>query len=659
MSASDATGASTPEAGWLTTRRYLAAVAVVALLGVILRWSATKVGMMSDDFMQYGMVVGAYPGEGYAPFDLYAFLRRGPILIDHIEAGTAPWWSVPELHGTVLRPLSSLLLWFDHTLLPGRIELWHAHSMLWFGCSTLALGLVLGRLLPAPMALLAVLFYACEAGTVSPLSWLANRCVLICVTFGLLAFWAQLEWRRPRPETAELLRERGGPIVAGLMTLSIAAGEYGLCVFAYLFAWELLANEGPLGERAKALVWGASPLLVYLLVHKLLGYGTFGAEVYADPFHTPKGYLQWASKRIPKLMTAAFWSVPGATIHVFRFGLPKRLQHLWVEDITAAEEVHAAHVRMALWGVALAALTVALARRAWTSDERRSLRALVVGALLGLFPIAIAPAHSRLLMIAQLGACALLAAIVVGCVRLVRGRVPDQARDPLDTRASLPMRVRGVVLVPLAGLLAYVHTLGDLAWGHAYIAHLDNLQAANIAAFTRGDLLDQRLDDRDVVMLNGPSQSVGLFGGLVLASEGWTVPRTWRPLSLGGEFPMLAARPADDTLVLTAIQGAWMHTAGELFFRREDQPMAKGTVFVYPSLRVEVLEDLDGHPTEVRFQFDRSLDDPSLLFVVTTAEGIQAWPVPAEGKRKPVPIPRLPSVDDADAVHFPEPSNAR
>src|SRR5690606_40704324 len=49
------------------------------------------------------------------------------------------------------------------------------------------------------------------------------------------------------------------------------------------------------------------------------------------------------------------------------------------------------------------------ARRGLEAEERESLRALILGALLGLLPIAVAPAHSRLLLIAQLGACTLIA----------------------------------------------------------------------------------------------------------------------------------------------------------------------------------------------------------------------------------------------------------
>jgi hypothetical protein len=248
-------------------------------------------------------------------------------MVAHVEQGTAPWWSVPELHGTVLRPVASVLLWLDHVLAPGHPRLWHLHSLLWFGAAIVAFGLVARRMLPSSIALLAVVLFGCEAGVVSPLSWLANRCVLICFTFGLLAIWTHLEWRAPQSATPKWMRERGPVIEGVLMALCIGAGEYGLAILAYLLAWELFVGTGMgkgftarLIATARSLVPALVPILAYLLAHKLLGYGTFGAEVYADPFHTPTGYLHWAVKRVPKLAAAGFWSVPAATIHVFRFG---------------------------------------------------------------------------------------------------------------------------------------------------------------------------------------------------------------------------------------------------------------------------------------------------------------------------------------------------
>jgi hypothetical protein len=627
-------------------RLYLWFLLAACVVANLLRWRAVQVGLMSDDFMQQAMIDGIYPGgDTYVPFDLYAFLRHD-VMIAHVEQGTAPWWSVEELHGTVLRPLASLLLWLDRTLLPGQVGLWHAHSMLWFAGAIVALGLALDRLLPRSIAVLAVVLFVCEAGVISPLTWLANRCVLLCATFGFLAIWAHLEWRTPRASTPAWRQRHGGVLVGILMTACIASGEYGLGILAYLGAWELLLGPGSARTRLRALVPALAPVIIYLFIHKLRGYGTSGAEVYADPFHTPLGYLDWASKRVPQLSSAAFWSIPAATINVYRFGLMRNRELWWMPAGPTPDEYHQGHINMSLCGVALACVTVGLARRAWTLEERGALRVLVLGGLLGLLPISVAPAHSRLLVVAQLAVCPLIAAVIIGCVRLLLGRGPADITTP-----SMGSRVRGAVLVPIAGLLAWQHTLGDIRWGNSYLRYLDALQASNMVAFTDGDLLKDDLSGRDVIIVNGPSQSVGLFGSFVLHTADLPTPRSWRPLTLGSNFASVANRPAANILVVSTVQGAWLRNAGELFFRREDQPLHTGDMLTYPTLSAEVLRDDDGHPTSVRFVFDRNLDDPSLVFVVATEHGIMRWNVPPVKGRNVIPLPKLPAVPEAENIH--------
>lgn len=635
-------GSGAPRDAERERRQYLWFILAACVVANLLRWQAVQVGLMSDDFMQQAMIDGIYPGgDTYAPFDLYAFLRHD-VMIAHVEQGTAPWWSVEELHGTVLRPLASLLLWLDRTLLPDRVALWHAHSMLWFAAAIVALGLALGRLLPRSIAMLAVAFFVCEAGVISPLTWLANRCVLLCATFGFLAIWAHLEWRNPLASTPAWRQRHGGWLVGGLMTACIASGEYGLGILAYLGAWELLRGPGSARTRLRSLLPALAPVIVYLFIHKLRGYGTSGAEVYADPFHTPLGYLDWASKRVPQLTSAAFWSIPAATINVYRFGLMRNRELWWMPEGPTPDEYHQGHINMSWCGVALACVAVGLARRAWTDEERGALRVLVLGGLLGLLPIAVAPAHSRLLVIAQLAVCPLVAAIIVGCVRLLLGRV---------VASTSTSRVRGAALLPIAGLLAWQHTIGDIRWGNSYLRYLDALQASNMVAFEAGDLLKDDLSGRDVIIVNGPSQSVGLFGSFVLHTADLPTPRSWRPLTIGSNFASVANRPAANTLVVSTVQGAWLRNAGELFFRREDQPLRTGDKLSYPTLSAEVLRDDDGHPTSVRFVFDRDLDDPSLVFVVATEQGIMRWDVPPVKGRNVIPLPKLPAVPEAESIH--------
>ncbi|MFV8755255.1 hypothetical protein ACNOYE_32295 [Nannocystaceae bacterium ST9] len=627
---------------------------IVALIAVALRWPTTAIGPMSDDFMQWGMLAGLYPGDqagSYAPFDLYAFLRPGQ-LDAYVEKGVAPWWAVPELYGTVFRPLASLLLWLDHRLAPGNALVWHIHSLAWYAAMLLAAAGVLRRLLPPSLAALALVLLACDSGVLSPLAWLANRCVLTCATFGFAAMIVHLDWRGlvggvAPPSPAQ--RRRGPWIEALLMSLCMASGEYGLAIVLYLLVHELF-TPASWPERARALLPSFVPLAVYLLLHTLGGYGTFGAEVYVDPFETPLAWAGWAISRVPELIASAFWSIPGATVHVFHhFALA------WIYDAIPPESppevYHHVHIGLAWIAIALAAITLVLVRRGLHRHERRALRTLVIAGLIGLLPVSVAPAHERLLILAQLANSALLAGVGIGALRLATGRAID---PEVVAGRGRPSRFARWLPLPLASAAIGLGIPGDLVWGHYYIRHLHGLQVSNVAAFTEGDVLDQPLEGRDVLLMNCVSQSVGLYGEFMIDAYGGKVPRSWRPLAMG-QFAMFAARPADDVLELSAIQGAWLRTPGELFFRREDQHLHAGDVLEHPGMRVEILADDEGDPVRVRFTFPASLDDPRYLFVISTREGLRRWPVPKVGQRGVVPIPQLPSLTDASTLRIPNP----
>ncbi|PRP96393.1 hypothetical protein [Enhygromyxa salina] len=630
-------------------RRWLIALLLVAIAAIAVRWPAVEIGPLSDDYMQDAMINGSYPGEHYVPFDLYAFARSGASVVPHVEQGTLPWFVEADFHGAVLRPLSSLLLWLDHVIAPNAVRLWHVHSLLWFAASIFGFGLCVRRMLPRWPAALAVLLYACEAAFDSPLGWLANRCVLVCATLGFAAIWAHIEWRQPDPDTPGWLRRHGPIIELALMSLSLAAGEYGLGVVVYVAAWELLA--GPrvatsttrawLRDRGRALVPAIVPVFVYLTCHKLLGYGTIGADVYADPINSPRAWFGWVQLRLPKLATGALWAVPASTIEVFRHPGAQWWNELWPSDTPTG--YHQSHANFGRVGVAVAAVGLVLARFGLRDDERRTLRAVLLGAALGLLPISVAPAHSRLLVVAQLGACVAVSLIMFGCARLLLGR---------GRAAKLVVqRVLGVALLPIAAVMLWLHTVEDLKWTRRYLVHLDGMQASNAAAFTEGDLLDQELAGRDVIVMNGPSQSVGMYGPFVLHVHGMPEPNSWRSLALGGDYPIWVFRPSDKVLELAAIRGAWLLTAGELFFRRSDHSLAAGSTFDYPTMDVEVLaDDGGGNPTRLRFSFTRSLDDPSFLFLISTRQGLMRWDIPPVEGSQTVPRPALPYVGNREVL---------
>ncbi|PRP91408.1 hypothetical protein ENSA5_55250 [Enhygromyxa salina] len=625
---------------WASGWRWLLILVGLGLLAALARLQTLDVGLMSDDFAQHGMLAGLYPGEGYAPFDLYAFFRDDPeLLAAQAEAGTVPWWTAPGLHGTVMRPLSSALLTLDHALAPHAARLWHAHSLLWLAAMVVSAGLALRRLLPPSIAALALVLLACEAGVATPLAWLANRCVLVSVSFGFLALWAHVSWRELEVDSPR--RRRWIAAEVGLAALALAAGEYGLACVAYVLAYELLgAKAAPLRARASALLPALLLTGTWLITHRVLGYGTSGSEVYVDPFTAPQRWLALAAERLPKLALGAFWSIPADTGDMLR-----RFGSGWVpwtlsEPPTAAE-LQRAHLIVSALLLPLAALALGLVRRALSEDERRALRFLTLGALLGLLPLTVAPAHSRLLIPAQLGSCALVAATIVGAARLVSSRVPGPR----------PHLLRRVLPLPIAAALLWSHTWSDLRYGRAYLVGLTSMNRSIEAAFTRGDLLGDDLDGRDVIVLNAVGQTVALHGHYLIHAHGGPTPRTWRSLAMA-EFPMVAMRTRADTLELSAIQAGWLYTGGELFFRHADQLLPAGTAFEIPGLAVEVTADVDGHPTRIEFRFPSSLDDPRYLFLICTPEGLRRWQVPKLGKRAPVPIPKLPLVGPGEQAEL-------
>lgn len=629
---------------------WLLALVVAALIGVLLRWSALDVGRLSDDYMQHAMIAGVYPGDGYAPFDLYAFFRADESVAEHVEQGTLPWFAEPAFHGAVLRPLASLLLWLDHVLAPGAVRLWHFHSLLWFAATVVTFGLAARRLLPRWPAALAVAMLVCEAGFVTPVGWLANRCVLVAATFGFLTIFVHLEWRRPDPSTPNWLRRHGPLIEAIAMLLSLGGGEYALGVAALLFGWELFvgSREAPsMRARAGLLVRTLLPTIVpvfaYLLVHKLLAYGTFGADVYADPINHPLGWLRWAKLRLPVLAGSALWGVPASTLTVWQHPGGKWWFEWW--EASNPVEAYQAHMWLGLFGIGLVVVLLLLARAGLNEDERRLLRAMLLGGALGLLPISVAPSHDRLLIVSQLAACTIVCLLTLACVRLVlaRGR-------PQVGRLRGGARLRGVAMVPLIGVMLWLQTVEDLRFGDRYLEHLDGQQASDAAAFTEGDLLAQDLEGRDVIVINGVSQAVAMYGPFVLHAHGMPVPASWRALALGGDHAIWAFRSADDTLELSAIDGAWLRTAGELFFRRLEHHVPTGATFDYPSLDIEVLADVDGDPTRVRFRFAHSLDDPRYLFLISTPKGLMRWQVPPLWGSNVVRRPAQPYVGTREVV---------
>jgi hypothetical protein len=88
-------------------------------------------------------------------------------------------------------------------------------------------------------------------------------------------------------------------------------------------------------------------------------------------------------------------------------------------------------------------------------------------------------------------------------------------------------------------------------------------------------------------------------------------------------------------------------TSGEHLLRSPNHPFRVADSVDVGSMRVTIVELFDGRPRRILVEFDRPLEDPSLLFMVPRPDGYQRFALPPIGESVVVPAPAVPTVDVA------------
>lgn len=583
-------------------RRTLLIVAVIGL-GVLLHRPGLSAGLAADDYLQRAMVDGSYPVER-SPLDLYAFVdaSRGelPRLMD---AGIFPWWVHPHLKLTALRPLSSLLVYFDVRALGSSDLAAHLHSLAWFALLLAALALLFQSLFSERVALLATAIYAFDPLHVMPVAWLANRAVLVSATFALLGLWGHIRWR-----------ERGwrpGAFLSGAgAALALSGGEYGISALGYLVAYELSAGPGRRLDRMRALALAAVPAALYAGTYLALGYGAEGSSVYVDPFRSPGWFILLASVRLPALLLNEFLSIPGElTSRALILGYGRALIVLLPPLVL------------------LGALMPGMLRRLrW--DERRMLVFLMLGNGLSILPLLGTIPSPRLLVVPAIGGAVLLALLIRDGVT----RVGERA-----ARFRVGTWWRALVALSLALAHLVVSPMTTLSFGTGWSTG----QVLVRALYQRGDIDDREVAHQQLILLNSFNHVSAIYPPWARHHAGSPLPGSWRALTTSPASQELT-RTSTDTFELAAVGGTLLDLAATDLLRSADAPFRSGDRVTLRGLSAEVLESSPWGPSRVRFRFDRALDDPSLVFLEMTADGVRRVTLPRIGGTRAIPGAPLP-----------------
>ncbi|OJT27504.1 hypothetical protein BO221_05925 [Archangium sp. Cb G35] len=571
---------------WFDSPRALWVSLAVAL---VLALPTLGMGFALDDNLHLLIFEGRWPLG--SPMDLFRFAGGDPEGMRRIvQEGPYPWWTLPELKIAFWRPLSSALETLDYRLFGRNAVGYHVHSVLWYLGVVALFGALLRRVMPGSLAVFALLLFVVDDSHLLPVGWISNRNALVSTALALVGLWMHLEWR-------EGGRRWALPLSLLALAVSLTAGESALGVFAYVLAYELSGARGTVVERLRAVAPAAVLAVVYLGVYKALGYGAYGSAMYLDPVGEPGRYLVAALGHVPALIGGLL-------------GVPV---DLWGIN-------PASRPALVALGVAGLGVLVVLVRSAWpglSEEERRHCRWLSAGALLSLLPVTSSMPMGRLLFVPSLGASVLLAVVL---------------RHAWRSRAR-GWRPRGVAVAG-AVLVLFHLVLAPLSWPvmPMMIRQL-GVDSEQMAQKVRRELDPARLASQRVVVLDARDVGVLLYVPVQWALQGQEMPRSWWPLSLVRE-PPIVTRTGPNALALELPRGGhFLATEAEQMLRSPEHMLARGAEVKLEGMRVTVLASDAQGPTRLGFEFDVPLEDPSLVFLHWREGTLRRFTPPSEGTR--------------------------
>lgn len=581
----------------------------LAALGVALVLPSVRAGFFGDDYLQIAALEG-WSAVPVGPLDLYSFVPPDRARVAELVDRGAPYFIAPNLELRFVRPLSSALMALDHALFGRRPVAYHIHTLLWYAALLLVVGALYRRVLPGSLATLAFLIFCLDDGHALSVTFIAARYAVVSCVLVWLGLGAHLRWR--------LHGWRAGAILAPLLAaLGLAAGEMGLAALAYLVAWEICERRP--GWR-RALAPTALLVVAYLFVYRLVRAGAHGSGAYLDPLGDPLGFLRELPARLALLSGNLILRTP---VDAAFFDARSR-------PLLIAAGVIALLV-VALW------LPRAL-RRLPPADAAR-VRWLGLGAAGALVVGTPGTIGERLVFAAGLGGSAVVAALLRDAWEQFRARRARLLAGVALVALGLPNLV-----VAAAALPAKTIMFGNMFAGYRRLALGAEIAApvpARVVVIALDDLFPLQLPAiRPIEQGRPPDElrSIARGDGGRSAGPDDLGERGSAVLSLAAATHSVR-RTAADTLELSTLDGTFFDGAWPSVFRPSSMPLPRGAVVRTSYMTARVLDDRAGRPTRISFQFDRPLDDPSLVFLAFRQGGLRRFTFPKIGEA--VVLPRL------------------
>jgi hypothetical protein len=582
-----------------------------------LRWDVLSAGFLSDDYAQLGMLDGAYPLPRSA-WNLFSFSDGRPVESETLmRVGYYPWWADTHVRIAMFRPLASAMIALDFRLFGNAARGYHIHSMLWWVLLLALIARLFVRWLPPRTALLSFAMVACANAHGIAVAWICNRSAIVSLLLSLVALSFHVQGR----EGPSRWRRWLAAVVYGV---ALGFGEYALSAGAYLFAYECVRGSGSVLTRLKGVLPYAVEVGLYLYLRSVLGQNMQHSGVYIESFSDPDAFLQALFQRAPVLAGDLFFALRS---EYWTFGAP------FLETLSDYGLVPKDWLRdPAAWRLLQSAIGAVGCILAWwmARTQRRgrppSVDWLLLGAALSLLPVCGSFPSSRLTLAACFGFMPMLASFTVSAV----------------ARFRVGSRSKALFAVGFASYQIVVPAMQQRR--EVDLFNFITRQAKN--ALVNMPVDEQRFSSQDAVVLAALDGGISAYLPLTRHRLGLSTPRSCWTLS---------QVPAPYTLVRTQANAFTLRFHGtytvlsslaEQMLRKPSQPFHLDEAVQTGTMRVTVVELFDGRPKTLRVEFDRSIDDPSLLFLFPAREGYHRFRMPSVGGSVVVPPPGLSSLPE-------------
>ena len=516
--------------------------------------------------------------------------------------GALPWWTHNDYGASNWRPADSFTHWLDYRLYPNSAVMMHAHNFLWFAAVIFLAAILYRRLMvPAWTAGLAAILYLLDDSNYFPAMWLANRCLLLSLVFGILTLLAHHQWRRHHSLPTA--------IVALFCLLgSLLSSEAGIATFGYLFAYALTLDRASRVRRGLSLVPAFLLIVFWRIIYSALGHGAYSSGFVIDPGREPLRFVWAALVRGPILLMAQWSPLPA---EMFSF-------------IYRREQINA-------WVVSVGFLALVFFILLPLLRNNRVARFWFIAMLLSVIPICASLPMNRNLLFVAIGAFGLIAQFVTAM----------QTKEKWLPKFWLWRAAAWLLLV----ILLLVHIVLATAARVAQPKVIGFVQGRFELTMQLGPL--PGVENQDLVVVNAPNPFSLFYLPPYRAHHHQSLPRALRVLA-PGFGPLEITRTDEKTLLLKSESGNLLSYQGRVgspfvyfykhfndAFRDKRFPFGVGEKVVLPRLTVEVIAiDNEGRPREAAFRFDVPLDSRTLKWLQWNWQlnSYTAFTVPAVGQ---------------------------